>query len=143
MKNMKPLMGSKDEWGNVHCYVIKFHYINKDKFEYDERFEDQLTDAVLDDTEIIGFPAEYVPKCIHITLDDLKIAVTNPPENYPHDYRLIIGNLRTKAADFDKIRRSEKPVIAICDFDFLDDVEQYIAAGAQVIVFNKLRKKNG
>lgn len=138
---MNLLVGKKDIYGSVHCYDIKFHYIHKDSQDFSDRFEDQITDAWLDG-DIIGFKAEHMPECTLETLPDTKLAVVDPPENYPHDYRIILGNIKKKAEQLQQIRKSKTPIIAICDFDFLDDVEQYIAAGAKhTIVFKKLIKK--
>ena len=74
-------------------------------------------------------------------MPDIKVAVVEP-KNDNFDYLLLLGNVRKKAEQMETIRRSKKPVIAICDFDFVDDVEQYEAAGATVIYFNKLRVHN-
>ncbi len=126
---MKPLIGKKESWG-VSCDEIGFNYINEGFIPCINGFR----------SKILGLTLPAIPL---FCVDDLKIAVTNPYENTKYDYLIIFGNLRTMAADLELIRRSKKPVIAICDFDFLDDVERYIAAGAQVIVFNKLRKYNG
>ncbi len=139
---MKPLIGKKESWG-VSCDEIGFAFSNNQKFEFNEEIEDRISDWIYDDLEILGIYASayLVPQVFEI--HDIKLAVIDPPQGYPYDYLLLLGNLRTMAQDLEKIRKSKKPVIAICDFDFLDDVERYMAAGAQVIVFNKLRKYNG
>ena len=121
---MKPLIGKKYSWG-VSCEEIGFNYIING------------LSPCINDFKILGCT---IPVISFFDIDDLKIAAIDSSE---HDYLLLIGNLRTMAADLEKIRKSKKPVIAICDFDFLDDVERYMAAGAQVIVFNKLRRHNG
>lgn len=61
------------------------------------------------------------------------------------DYLLLFANFRKKAEEFETIRRSNKTVIVICgeDFNFIEDVEQYVAAGAVVMAINKLRSYNG
>ncbi len=118
---MKPLIGKKHSWG-VSCEEIGFNYIINGFAPCINGFR----------FKILGCT---VPVISFFDIDDLKIAAIDSNE---YDYLLLIGNLRTMAADLDKIRKSKKPVIAICDFDFWDDVERYMAAGAQVIVFKEL-----
>jgi len=137
---MKLLIGEKHSWG-ISCDEIGFSISDNQKFEFNEKIEDMLSDWLFDDLKILGIYASAFP--IKTSIQDninTKLAVVDPPEGYEYDYLLLIGNLRTMAADLEVIRKSEKPVIAICDFDFLDDVERYMAAGAQVIVFKELRR---
>ncbi len=120
---MKPLIGKKFDWG-IGCDEIGFVFLNLCWY---------IPNMPFQITGIYSHLAKF-------NNPSFKVAATDSDE---YDYLLLIGNLRTMAADLDKIRKSKKPVIAICDFDFLDDVERYMAAGAQVIVFNKLRRYNG
>ena len=121
---MKPLIGKKDDLV-ISCEELDFIYYYKDIFP---------TNGVYN-TAIVGL--DYGTNLLRF---DNKIALFEPQPGYEYDYLIIFGNLRTMAADLEKIRKSKKPVIAICDFDFLDDVERYMAAGAQVIVFKELRR---
>ncbi len=117
--------GTKTEWG-VSCYDIRFKYC--DDVGYIEE--------IVDDTiEILGL--KDWPSDIAIE-PGIEIAVVGSNEQ---DYFILFGDLKKKAEQLEIIRKNE--VIAICDFDFLDDVEQYEASGATVIYFNKLRKHNG
>ncbi len=121
---MKPLIGEKHKF-TIRCKGLDFVYYYKDHFPVDGKF----------DCKIVGL--KYGTNLLRF---DNKIALFEPQPGYEYDYLIIFGNLRTMAADLEKIRKSKKPVIAICDFDFLDDVERYMAAGAQVIVFKELRR---
>ena len=113
------------------CYDIRFHYCD------DVRHIKEVTG---DSLEILGINQKDWPCGIAI-MSEIEIAVVNPT-NDNYDYLLLLGNLVKKHEDLETIRRSKKKVIAICDFDFIDDVEQYEASGAIVIYFNKLRKRN-
>ena len=119
--------GTKTEWG-VSCYDLRFKYCD------DPRFMEEVVD---DATEILGLNQEDWPNGIAIE-PDIEIAVVDSDKQ---DYMLLFGNIKKKAEQLEIIRKNK--VIAICDFDFLDDVEQYEASGATVIYFNKLRKHNG
>ena len=138
---MNLLIGKKHPWG-VSCDELGFSFSNEKKFEFNEEVEDMLSDWLFDDLKILGIYASAYPVFQIFEPYDTKLAVIDPPPIYPYDYLLIIGNLRTMAQDLEKIRKSKKPVIAICDFDFLDDVERYLATGAQVITFKELRRYN-
>ncbi|MFW9874534.1 MAG: hypothetical protein ACFFG0_15620 [Candidatus Thorarchaeota archaeon] len=122
---MNLLIGSKDAYGNIHCYAIRMHYIADSKF---------IEDALSDSLNILGTPKDTsLPKI------DKNIKLAETDSDY-YDYHIIIGNLRKKAEQLEQIRKAKKPVIAICDFDFRFDVEQYIAAGAKyTIVFKELK----
>ncbi len=133
------LTGKKHPWG-VSCDELGFSFSNEKKFEFNEKIEDMLSDWLFDDLRILGVYASTYPLPQIFEPYDIKLAVIDPPEDYEYDYLLIIGNLRTMASDLEKIRKSKKGVIAICDFDFLDDVERYMAAGAQIIIFKELRR---
>ena len=124
--------GVKTEWG-VSCYDLRFKYCD------DTRFIQEVVDDAI---EILGLNQKDWPNGIAIE-PDILIAVADPiDDNF--DYLLLVGNLKKKAEQLEIIRKHQKfKVIAICDFDFLDDVEQYEASGAIVIYFNKLRKHNG
>ena len=119
----KPLIGKKHDW-YISCDEIGLKYYHKDQFPIHMNF----------DCEIIGL--KYGTNLINGS----KIALVDPQPGFNFDYLLVVGNLRTMGSDLEQIRRSSKPVIAICDFDFLDDVERYIASGATVIVFKELRQ---
>ncbi len=136
---MNLLIGEKHPWG-VSCDELGFSFSNEKKFEFNEEIEDMFSDWLFDDFKILGIYASKYPLPQIFKSYDVEIAVIDPPSDYPYDYLLIIGNLRTMAQDLEKIRKSNKPVIAICDFDFLDDVERYMAVGAQVITFKELRR---
>lgn len=117
---MKPLIAKSYSWG-ITCEDIGFFY--------------QMGPVIPDfDVEIFG-TNELLPKY----LGDSEIASIDGE----HNYLLLFACLRKKAEEFETIRRCRKPVIVICgiDFDFIEDVEQYVAAGAVVMHTNKLRKK--
>jgi hypothetical protein len=113
------------------CYAIRFRYCNDVK---------HIKEVSGDSVEILGINQKDWPRGIAI-MPEIEIAVVNPT-NDNYDYLLLLGNLVKKDEDFETIRRSGKKVIAICDFDFIDDIEQYEAAGAVVLYFNNLRKRN-
>lgn len=138
---MKPLIGKKESLG-VSCKELGFAFSDHCEFRFINEIEDWISDLIYDGIKILGIYASAYPVNV-FGPHGIKLAVVDPPEDYEYDYLLIISSLRTMAADLEKIRKSEKPVIAICDFDFLDDVERYMAVGAQVIVFKKLRRYNG
>ncbi len=125
---MNLLIGEKHKF-TIRCKELDFVYYYKDNFPVDGKF----------DCKIVGL--KYGTNLIDF--GDTKIALIDPQPGFDYNYLLIIGEHRTMAADLEKIRKSKKPVIAICDFDFLDDVERYLAAGAQVITFKELRRYNG
>lgn len=137
---MKLLTAKETEYG-YSCKEIGLEYYNKTSFAYSE--EDDILAELLCNTEILGLNASAFP-INFFEHDGVELAI-NGEVNYEYTYNLLIACLRKKAEEFEFIRRSKKKVIVICgdDFNFIDDVEQYIAVGAVVMVTNKLRKKNG
>ncbi len=66
-----------------------------------------------------------------------------PSSEYFEDDDSIVfdANIRKKGEELEIIRRTKKTVYVDCSsFDFLDDVEQYIAAGAIVTKRQGLRR---
>ena len=117
---MNLLIGKKEPWG-ISCEEIGFRFSDKKEWEHDEKLDNMISDWVfLDGIKILGVYASAYPVKTNCEDNcDIKLAVVGP-EDFEHDIKIIIGNLRTMAADLNNIRRSKKPVIAICDFDFLD-----------------------
>lgn len=74
-----------------------------------------------------------------------KDSISIPSSSYYEEDDAIFfdANIRKKAEELEIIRRAKKEVFVDCSsFDFMDDVEQYIAAGATVSYREGLRRRN-